>query len=181
MKKVLILVLTALMLCGCSSLEDELSEAAYSGYVTEILEFESAGNWDFVFGNETEKLYTGDSHGGFTLTRLLYRPTEDGSHSVRADFSCDFKISGGFVYNTGGVYTRLVRFYPDDRALFPKIVNDKSANEWLVVREDNDPLLQLGIAPGASAELRADVRVSGFSIHHTQNNTIYYVDVEVIK
>ena len=37
-------------------MKDDLSEAAYSGYVTEILEFESAGNWDFLFGAEAVKL-----------------------------------------------------------------------------------------------------------------------------
>lgn len=157
----------------------ETASDNYSGYETDILEFQSAGNWDFLFGENSVKLYTHDSYGGFTLERLLYRPSEDSNHSVRAEFSCNITASGGFIYNTGDVYNKLLRFFPDDSSVFPKIVNDNSSNEWFAVLETNDPLSALGISADGKAELRAEVNITAFTVHHTQNNTVYYVTISI--
>ncbi len=180
MKKIICLILTALFLCGCTPLKDEFSSVdTYSGYATKILEFIPAENWDFAFSDGTVNLHTGDSHAGFTLSRLLYRPDETGNHSVRANFSCDVTASGTIVYNKGGVYNNLIKFYPSDITAFPKIANDANNIVWFVILEDNDPLAQLGITPDSAAETAVTVQISDFSIHYSQHDTVNYITINL--
>ncbi len=179
MKKIIsALLIVAAVLCGCQADPENVSSIpAYTGYAAKYFEYQNAESHAFLLAGEEKLLSVGDSLGGWKLERLLERGNEE-TQGVRAGFSCDVTLSGTFSYMQNSVYGSLLRFYPDDSSVFPRIKEDNEELKWLVVLESNDPLKQLGFSEGIAAELHTQVRVKALSVNYSPQSIVYYIEIE---
>ena len=181
--KILILVLSILLLlCGCSSEEGHESESlSFSGYETEMLDYKNAKSATFNTKSEAKEIKVGEQIGELKLEKLLSRTADDGFLNIRAEFSCDITVSGKVRYNKSVTYKNILQFYPPDGSLFPRVAGDNEPIKWVVIREDNSPLEQLGIEVSGSLERDITVRITGFYLNHTRHSTTNYITVEIVK
>ncbi len=180
--KILILTLALLLLlCGCSGNKGYESESTYDGYAAEYLDYKPAKSADFSLAGAVKTLSLGEQIGNFTLTNLLTRQTDEGEVNVRADFTTDVTVVGKVRYNKSTTYKNILQFYPPDANLFPRVAGDTEPLSWLIIREDNSPLSQLGIEVKDSIEKDITVKITAFSINYTQHSTTNYITVEIVK
>lgn len=180
--KILILTLALLLfLCGCSKGSSYDSESTYDGYAAEYLDYAPAKSADFSVAGAVKTVAIGEKIGDFTLKNLLTRQADNGELNVRADFVAEITVTGKVRYNKSTTYKNILQFYPPDANIFPRVAGDTEPLSWLVIREDNSPLAQLGIAVNDSLERDITVKITGFSINYTQHSTTNYITVEIVK
>ncbi len=178
MKRIMVVLLIVAALCGCKAAPEGVSSIpAYTGYAAKYLEYQNAKSHTFVLSDQEKPLSVGDSIGDWRLEKLIARSSED-TEGVRASFSCDITLSGNFSYMQNSVYGSLLRFYPDDSSVFPRIKEDNEQLKWLVVLEGNDPLAQLGFSEGDASELHTEVRITELSVNYSPHNIVYYIEIE---
>ena len=177
MKKIIPIILCLLLLCGCQSGTDIEETPSVPDYAEIYLEYKNATEHEFYLGGESALIKLEDDFKGFKLTKLQTRVEDEQVTGIRATFSCDITVSGTFTHLQNKIYGELIRYYPSE-ILFPQPLGTAAKNEWIVVRESNDPFTILGFDGKTPAETVATVRIVSYSIYTSPNSTIRYIEIE---